>query len=89
LKIIDDDDENLKKIELSKEVIDKIPSIHDHIKDENKKDDEEKVKKDKLIKAKKAADEVDNTKKQPPKSEPKEPKDPKPTDLPIKKPEAT
>lgn len=31
VKLIDDDDEALKKIQLSKEVIAKIPSIHDHI----------------------------------------------------------
>ena len=67
LKIIDDDDENLKKIQLSKEVIAKIPSIHDHIKEENKKEDAEMAKKDKLIKAKKAEDDkVVDTKKQPP-----------------------
>lgn len=63
IKLIDDDDENLKKIQLSKEVIAKIPSIHDHIKEENKKDEEEKAKKDKLIKAKKAGEEATDTKK--------------------------
>jgi hypothetical protein len=70
IKLIDDDDENLKKIELSKEVIAKIPSIHDHIKEETKKDDEEKAKKDKLIKAKKAAEEATDVKKLPGKPEP-------------------
>jgi hypothetical protein len=33
-------------------VIAKIPSIHDHIKEENKKEDDEVAKKAKLIKAK-------------------------------------
>lgn len=85
LKIIDDDDENLKKIELSKEVIAKIPSIHDHIKEENKKEDEEVAKKAKLIKAKQEAEDKVDVKKQPP---PPQPKDPKPQDLPIRKPDA-
>jgi len=38
VKLIDDDDENLKKIELSKEVIAKIPTIADHTKEANDKD---------------------------------------------------
>jgi len=44
----------------------KIPSIHDHIKEENKKEDEEVAKKAKLIKEKKAKDDnIEATKKQP------------------------
>jgi hypothetical protein len=38
VKLIDDDDENLKKIELSKEVIAKIPTIADHNKEASEKE---------------------------------------------------
>lgn len=54
IKLIDDDDEALKKIELSKEVISKIPSIHDHINLSKKKEEaDEKKAQDKRDKQKK------------------------------------
>lgn len=40
IKLIDDDDENLKKIQLSKEVMAKIPSISDNTKANNEKKEE-------------------------------------------------
>lgn len=67
VKIIDDDDEALNKIQLSKEVIAKIPSIHDHIKSENAKEDKEAEPKAKLIKKKKEAAEASDAKPAPPK----------------------
>jgi len=51
IKLIDDDDEHLKKVQLSKEMMDKIPSI----KDQDKK--EQKDEKDKAGKAKSASKE--------------------------------
>lgn len=52
----------------------KIPSIHDHIKEENKKEDDEAAKKAKLVKAKADQDAKADPKKQP--TPP--PKDPQP-----------
>lgn len=61
IKLVDDDDENLKKIKLSKEVIAKIPSIHDHIKEQDKKDEKAKAIKDKIIKDKKEKEGEEDT----------------------------
>lgn len=44
VKLVDDDEENLQKVQLSKEVIAKIPSIQDQIDKNNKKEEEDKKK---------------------------------------------
>jgi putative heme degradation protein len=51
IKLLDDDDEALKKIQLSKEVMAKIPSIEDHIKDNDKKEESEEKAKEKAVAA--------------------------------------
>jgi hypothetical protein len=50
IKLIDDDDEHLRRVQLSKETIAKIPSISDHTKENNAKEAAAEAKKQKIAK---------------------------------------